>query len=198
MEEKILGTYLFEANQELPLAAVAVAALVPSLHPTAMWPPPTARGLLALSTEMLKSPTHPMKSLSCYSSRKAVVRIPVIACLLLRFWRVPSCLNLLGSSQPSLPKAPMRPIRGHLGPRHCPHSLHAPHELIQKDFPRRTLQPQHQQGLDVLGLLLWPAAAATVSAAGCTMRPCRPSLRGRQKIPMAARMMTDPLRAQHR
>lgn len=196
LEEKILGTCLFEANRELPLAAVAAVVLVLSLHPTTMRQPQTATGLLASSTEMPRSPTHRMKSLSCYSSRKAAAQIPVTACLLLRSSRVPSCPNLLGISRPSPPKAPMRPIRGNPGWRHCPHSLHAPHELMQKGFPLRTLLRQRQQGLDVPGRPLWPAAAATVCAAGCTMRPCRPSLRARRKIPTGAHTMTDPLRVQ--
>lgn len=198
LEEKILGICPLEANRGLLLAAVAAAAPVLSLCPTATWPPQTARGLLASSTEMPRSPTHRTKSLSCYSSRKEVARILVTACLLLRSWRVPSCPNLLQSSPLSPHKAPMTPIRGHLGPRHCPHSLHAPQELTQKGFPPRTLPPQHRQGLAVPERPLRPAAVATASAAGCTMRPCRPSLRVRQKILMGAHMTTDPPRAQHR
>lgn len=196
-EEKIPGTCLFEANREF-LSAVAAAAPVPSLHPAAMWQPQTARGLLVSYTEMPKSPTHPMKSLSCYCSRKAAAQIPVTACLPLRSWRVPSCPNLLGSSQQSPLRALMMPIRGHKGLKHCPHSLHAPHELMQKAFPRRALPPQHQQGLDVLGPLLQPAAVATVSAAGCTTRPCRRSPRERRKILTGAHMTTVPPRVQHR
>jgi hypothetical protein len=36
LAEKILGTCLFEANQEFPSVAVAAAAAVLSLHPAAM------------------------------------------------------------------------------------------------------------------------------------------------------------------
>lgn len=198
LEEKILGTCLSAVNRELPWAAVAATVQVLSPRPTAMWPPQTARGLLASSTEMPKSPTHPMKSLSCYCWRKAVAQIPVTVCLLLRSWRVPSCPNLLGTSPRSPPKAPMRPIRGHWELKHCLPSLRAPHGLTQKGFPRRTLPPRHRPGWDVPGLLLWPAAAATVSAAGCTTHPCRQSPRVRPKTLTGARMTTDPPRAPRR
>lgn len=147
---------------------------------------------------MPKSPTRPTKSLSCYSSRKEVARILVTACLLLRSSRVPSCPNLLESSQLSPHKAPMRLIRGSPGPRPCPHSLPAPRELMWKGFPQRTLPPRPPRGLAAPEHPLRPAAVATASAAGCTMRPCRPSLRARQKILMGAHMTTDPPRAQHR
>lgn len=139
-----------------------------------------------------------MKSLSYYSWRKAVALIPVTVCLLLRSWRVPSCPNLLGTSPQSPPKAPMRPIRGHRELKHYLPSLRAPHGLTQKGFPRRTLSPQHRPGLDVPGLLLQPAAAATASDAGCTMRPCRQSPRVRPKTLMGAHTTTDPPRAPRR
>lgn len=136
-----------------------------------------------------------MKSLSCCSSRKAVVQILVTACLLLKSWRARSCPSLLGSLLQSPHKAPMIPIRAHLGLKHCLLCRRAHHESMRKGSPRRTLQPQHQHGLDAPGSHLWPAAAATVSAAGCTILQCRPSLRERLKTLMGAHMMTDPPRA---
>lgn len=194
LEEKILGICLSEANQEFLLVAVAAVPIL-SLHLAAMWQLGLARGLLVSSTEMPKSPTHPMKSLSYCSSRKAVAQILVTACLLLKSWRALSCPSLLGSLLQNPHKAQMIPIRAHLGLKHCPLCHRAHHESMRKGFPQKTLQPQPQHGLDAPGPHLWPAAAATVSAAGCIILQCRPSLRERLKTLMGAHMMTDPPRA---
>lgn len=196
LEGKIPVTCLLEANPGLPLAAVAAAPVL-SLHLAAMWHLGLARGLLVSSTEMPKSPTHPTKNLSYCFSRKAVALILVTACLPPKSWRAPSCPSLLESSLQSPHKALMIPTRAHLGLKRCPLCPRALHESMQKGFPRKTLPPQHHPGLGVPGPHLWPAAAATVSAAGCTVRQCRPSPRERLKTLTGAHTMTDPPRVPH-
>uniref|UniRef100_A0A8D2BVD7 NHS actin remodeling regulator n=1 Tax=Sus scrofa TaxID=9823 RepID=A0A8D2BVD7_PIG len=198
LEERILGTCLFEVNRELPWAAVAATALLLPLRPTAVGPPPTARGLPASSTETPKSPTRRMKSLSSCSSRRAAAPIPATACRLRRSSRAPSCPSLPGSSPPSPPKAPRRPIRAPPQRKPCPRSLQAPPALTPKGFPPRPSPPPPRPALAARGRPPRPAAAATASAAGSTTRPCRPSPRARRRTPTGARTTTGPPRAQAR
>lgn len=136
-----------------------------------------------------------MKSSNCCCWKREVGPTPVIACQLQRSLRAPL--------HPKAPVSSWWRVLDHLRSHSLLYNSNFQRELPSKcpaPFPNRMLRAFPQKLFPHLPLLdkagqgcrQLQIAAATVHAVGCTLLPCRPYQKGKQKTQMEAHTMTVP------